>query len=33
MFDALWFVWLVGVLELIEELHELKWLPIFFRLY
>ena len=33
MFGALWFVWLVGVLELIEEAHELQIVPVFFRLY
>jgi protein-S-isoprenylcysteine O-methyltransferase Ste14 len=33
LFDALWFVWLVGILELVEALHEYKALPILFRLY
>ena len=30
---ALYFIWLVGILELIEEAHELNLLPVFFRLY
>jgi protein-S-isoprenylcysteine O-methyltransferase Ste14 len=33
MLGALYFVWLVGLLELIEEAHELNLLPIFFWLY
>jgi protein-S-isoprenylcysteine O-methyltransferase Ste14 len=33
MLGALYFVWLVGVIELIEEFHDLKLLSIFFRLY
>jgi hypothetical protein len=33
MLGALWFVWLVGVLELIEEVHELQLLPVLFKLY
>jgi protein-S-isoprenylcysteine O-methyltransferase Ste14 len=33
MLGALYFVWLVGIIELIEEIHDLKLLPIFFRLY
>jgi protein-S-isoprenylcysteine O-methyltransferase Ste14 len=31
--DGLWFVWLVGVVELIEALHELGVLPVYWRLY
>jgi protein-S-isoprenylcysteine O-methyltransferase Ste14 len=27
IFDALWFIWLIGILELIETLHELNILP------
>jgi len=27
LFDALLFVWCVGLLELIEEAHKLGWLP------
>jgi protein-S-isoprenylcysteine O-methyltransferase Ste14 len=33
MLGALYFVWLVGVIELIEEMHEHNVLPVFFRLY
>jgi protein-S-isoprenylcysteine O-methyltransferase Ste14 len=33
MFDALWFVWMIGFLEIVEELHELGMLPIVFNLY
>ena len=33
MFDALWFVWLVGILEIVEEMHEIGLLPILFKLY
>ena len=31
--DALWFVWLAGVVELIEALHELALIPMYWRLY
>ncbi len=27
IFDALWFVWLIGIMELIETLHEINILP------
>jgi len=33
MFDALWFIWLTGILEVIEELHELKVLSSIFTIY
>lgn len=33
LFDALWFVWLAGILELIEALHESHILPVFLKLY
>lgn len=33
LFDALWFVWLVGILELIEAFHEYEILPVLLRLY
>jgi len=33
LFDALWFVWLVGILELIEAFHEYEALPVLLRLY
>jgi len=33
IFSALWFVWLMGILELIEGLHEINILPMFFSIY
>jgi len=33
MFDALWFIWILGILELIEGLHDLNILPTFLILY
>ncbi len=33
LFDALWFVWLIGIVEVIEELHRLKIFPIMFKVY
>ncbi len=33
LFDALWFVWFVGILELIEAFHEYEVLPVLLRLY
>lgn len=33
LFDALWFVWLVGILELIEAFHEYEILPVLLKLY
>ena len=33
LFDALWFVWLVGILELIEAFHEYDVLPVLLELY
>ncbi|MGA6927599.1 MAG: isoprenylcysteine carboxylmethyltransferase family protein [Desulfosarcina sp.] len=33
MFDALWFIWIAGLLELIEELHHLQVLPTLFKIY
>lgn len=33
MFHALWFVWLMGIFEIIEELHELSILPTIFKIY
>lgn len=33
MFSALWFIWIIGVLEIIEGLHELKVLPTIFHIY
>jgi len=31
--DSLWFVWLVGLIALIEELHRHDIIPVYFRLY
>jgi protein-S-isoprenylcysteine O-methyltransferase Ste14 len=31
--DSLWFVWLIGVLGLIETLHRHNIIPVYFRLY
>jgi len=33
IFSALWFVWLLGILELIEGLHELQVLPVILSVY
>jgi len=33
LFDALCFIWIVGILELIEGLHEAQILPVLFGLY
>lgn len=33
LFDSLWFVWGIGILEIIEGLHESGVLPTLFRLY
>jgi protein-S-isoprenylcysteine O-methyltransferase Ste14 len=33
MFDALWFVWLVGIMEIIESLHEQHIIPVMFNIY
>jgi len=33
LFDALWFIWLFGIIEIVEALHEWRIIPIFFRLY
>ena len=33
MFDALWFVWLLGIMEIIESLHEINIIPIVFNFY
>jgi len=31
--DALWFMWLVGIIEVIKALHELGTLPTLFKIY
>jgi hypothetical protein len=33
MFRALMFIWLLGILEIIEAFHETGVLPIYFRIY
>ncbi len=33
MFSALWFVWFLGLLEIIEEFHKLNILPTIFNIY
>lgn len=33
IFGALWFVWLVGILEVLEELHEANILPTYFTIF
>ena len=33
IFSALWFIWMIGILELIEELRELDILPTFLSIY
>jgi protein-S-isoprenylcysteine O-methyltransferase Ste14 len=33
IFSALWFVWLLGITELMESLHDLKILPSIFKIY
>ncbi len=33
IFSALWFIWIIGFLELIEGLHELNILPTWFPIY
>ncbi len=33
LMDAIWFIWLVGVLELISGLHKAKLIPVLFSVY
>ena len=33
MFDALWFVWLLGIMEIIESLHEINIMPTIYNFY
>ena len=33
MFNALWFIWLIGVLEVVEGFHELHVLPAILKIY
>ncbi|MDO4576047.1 MAG: isoprenylcysteine carboxylmethyltransferase family protein [Planctomycetia bacterium] len=33
LFDTLWFVWLVGLIELLSALQDVGWLPVWWTLY
>jgi protein-S-isoprenylcysteine O-methyltransferase Ste14 len=33
LFSAVWFIWLIGIMETIEAFHEMNLLPAFFTLY
>ena len=33
IFGALWFIWLLGILELIEAMHEIGILPVFWEVF
>ena len=33
IFRALWFIWLIGIIEIIEAFHETGLLPMYFRIY
>ena len=33
IFRALWFIWLIGIIEIIEAFHETGVLPMYFRIY
>jgi protein-S-isoprenylcysteine O-methyltransferase Ste14 len=33
MVDAIWFIWLIGFLEVIEVLHDLNLIPTLFKIY
>lgn len=33
MFDALWFIWFTGILEIVEKLHELFFIPTLLKIY
>ena len=33
IFNALWFIWLIGIIEVIEAFHETGVLPMYFRIY
>ena len=33
IFSALWFVWIVGLIELVEGLKEIGWVPAFWSIY
>jgi len=31
--SAVWFVWLTGILAFVESLHDMGWLPVYFKIY
>jgi len=33
LFDALWFIWIVGIMEVINGLHQTGIIPILFRVW
>jgi protein-S-isoprenylcysteine O-methyltransferase Ste14 len=33
LFDAVWFIWLLGIMELFESLHDFNVLPVWIKLY
>ncbi len=33
LFGAVWFIWLIGILEMIEALHDLGVVPVLFKIY
>jgi protein-S-isoprenylcysteine O-methyltransferase Ste14 len=33
LFSSFWFIWLVGILKIIEELHKLNLIPVLFKIY
>ena len=33
IFDNIWFIWIVGIMGIIEALHELKIIPTLFKIY
>ncbi|MCX5633101.1 MAG: isoprenylcysteine carboxylmethyltransferase family protein [Phycisphaerae bacterium] len=33
IFSALWFIWFIAILEIVETFHEVGILPVYFRLY
>ncbi|MGA2914614.1 MAG: isoprenylcysteine carboxylmethyltransferase family protein [Sedimentisphaerales bacterium] len=33
IFSALWFIWFIGILDIVETLHEIGALPVYFKLY
>ena len=33
IFDTLWFVWLIGIIKVVEGIHELQIIPVYFTLF